>query len=191
MYCSNCGCSFLPTSNFCHDCGKNLEEEKARQYEMHGGLSRPSTEAEYRHQDSQDSVDGIIANLFHRGYPYIDIVRLLDQQGIFMHVRTLKRRLQHLGLSTRNNIDENIVRNAISKEITGPGRLAGYRSVWHALRLRHQIHVPRSVVARLLKELDPQAVEDRRARRLSRRRYNSPGPNFCWHLDGMCLGDYF
>lgn len=101
-----------------------------------------------------------------------------------MHVRTLKRRIQRLGLSRRNNIDENIVRNAISQEIAGPGRLAGYRSVWHALRLRHQIHVPRSVVARILKELDPQAVEDRKVRRLSRRRYILLGPNFCWHLDG-------
>lgn len=181
MYCSNCGCSFLLTSNFCHDCGKNLGEEKARQCERRGGPSRPSTETE---DGYQDSVDDTIRDLFHRGYPYIDIVRLLGRQDIVMHVRTLKRRLQHLGLSRRSNIDENIVRNAISKEIAGPGRLAGYRSVWHALRLRHRIHVPRSVVARLLKELDPQAVEDRKARRLSRRRYISLGPNFCWHLDG-------
>ena len=38
------------------------------------------------------------------------------------------------------------------REIEGAGRLAGYRNIWHALRLRHHVHVPRSLVARLIKK---------------------------------------
>ncbi|KAK3742548.1 hypothetical protein QZH41_017038 [Actinostola sp. cb2023] len=49
---------------------------------------------------------------------------------------------------------------------------------------RHQVHVPRFLVARLMKKIDPDGVKDRKARRLSRRNYVSMGPNFCWHLDG-------
>lgn len=36
---------------------------------------------------------------------------------------------------------------------------------------------------RLLKELDPVGVEQRRARRLRRRVYICPGPNAIWHID--------
>ena len=115
MYCSNCGCFFLLTYNFFHDCGKNLEEQKSRQNESREESSRQSAETE---DEYQENVDSTITNLVHCSYPYIDIVRLLERQiGIVMHVRTLKRRLQRLGLSQRINIDENIVRNAISQEI--------------------------------------------------------------------------
>ena len=34
------------------------------------------------------------------------------------------------------------------------------------------------------KKIDPDGVQDRSARRLTRRNYLSPGPNFCWHVDG-------
>ena len=36
----------------------------------------------------------------------------------------------------------------------------------------------------VLLELDPQNVDKRRRRRLRRRIYHSPGPNFVWHIDG-------
>ena len=64
------------------------------------------------------------------------------------------------------------------------GEQSGYRTIWHALRLVHKVHVPRDFVARLLKELDPQASIARRSRKLQRRKYLSPGPNHCWRVDG-------
>ena len=36
----------------------------------------------------------------------------------------------------------------------------------------------------MLRELDPDGTETRRARRLRRRQYVSVGLNFCWHADG-------
>ena len=58
------------------------------------------------------------------------------------------------------------------REISGPGQLRGYRAVWHSLRLKHQIHVPRERAANL-RELNPDGTRD-----------ISYGPNFYWHVDG-------
>lgn len=35
-----------------------------------------------------------------------------------------------------------------------------------------------------LRIIDPEGVERRKMRRLKRRRYVTPGPNFLWHIDG-------
>jgi hypothetical protein len=173
MFCSTCGTQCPIVSHFCHSCGKNLQDERA-------SLSSEN--------DTEVNEDSIITEYFHSGYPYNTIVDLLKKRGIVMHLWTLKRKLKDLGLSRRGNyVDEDMVRNVIAEEIIDAGRLSGYRSIWHALRLRHQIHAPRGLVARLVRELDPDGVEERRARRLSRRRYSSLGPNFCWHIDGKVL----
>ena len=66
----------------------------------------------------------------------------------------------------------------------GPGMVSGYWSVWHALRLRHGIHVSLHMVARMIKEIDPDGVESRRARQLHNRVYTSKGANASWHVDG-------
>lgn len=44
--------------------------------------------------------------------------------------------------------------------------------------------IPRCVVSKLLRELDPEGTEFRKSRRLKRREYSNPGPNFAWHIDG-------
>ena len=124
--------------------------------------------------------------MFHRGYQYDVIVALLEKNGHKMHLRKLKRRLSDLGLRRKgHDVNESEIELLIRREVEGAGRLAGYRNIWHALRLRHHVYVPRSLVARLLKKIDPDGVEDRRARRLRRRQYLSPGTNFCWQVDGM------
>ena len=62
--------------------------------------------------------------------------------------------------------------------------MAGYRKMWHILRLKHQLRVPRQLVARILRELDPEASTMRRMKRL-RCQYVSQGPNQRWHIDGV------
>ena len=61
--------------------------------------------------------------------------------------------------------------------------MGGYRSVWHTLRL-DGIQVPQQVVATVVREPDPLGCEMRKVKRLKRRKYYAPGPNFCWHIDG-------
>ncbi len=70
----------------------------------------------------------------------------------------------------------------IQRELEGPGCLAGYRSVWHTLQPKG-IHVPRNTVAQLMRELDPDGCNLRRARRLKQRVYMSNGHKVR-HIDG-------
>ena len=139
------------------------------------------------------NVEQLITHYFDCGYQYDAIVGLLKKNDIHMCVRTLKRRLRYLGLRKKDNvaqIDNETIRTAILKEMDGAGRLSGYRSIWHALRLRHHIHVPRSLVAAIMKEIDPNGVEERKARRLRRRTFHSRGANATWHMDGRYI-EYF
>ena len=144
---------------------------------------------------AEQDVDNVIKHYFHRGYPYDAIVGLLNKkEGLHMCVRTLKRHLKSLGLRRKGNarmIDDSTVRTAILEEMRGPGGLSGYRSIWHALRLRHHIHVPRKLVAEIMKEIDPVGVEERRSRRLKRRTFNSKGANDSWHMDGKSAPFFF
>ena len=55
------------------------------------------------------------------------------------------------------NIED--VRAPVQIIIDGHGCLLGYRSVWHALKLRGT-RVPRIVVQELLREMDPESSEN-------------------------------
>ena len=44
--------------------------------------------------------------------------------------------------------------------------------------------IPRDTVYELMKLLDPEGMNARLRKRLKRRSYSSPGPNFVWHIDG-------
>lgn len=46
------------------------------------------------------------------------------------------------------------------------------------------LSVRKEDVRLILRELDPNGVEERRAKRLVRRAYFAKGPNFIWHVDG-------
>ena len=128
----------------------------------------------------------VIHNYFNLGYESEVILQFLaEYHGIRISLSTLKRRLRDYGLKRRgNDVNVDQLRDIIRNEILGSGESQGYRAVWHSLRLVHQIHVPRHLVATILQEVDPVGVQQRRRRRLSRRRYASYGLNFCWHVDG-------
>ena len=122
---------------------------------------------------------------FSRGYEYNAIVHFLAKfHDITMSIRTLKNRLRQYQLRRRTpTYDLNLVREAILRELSGPGCSSGYRSMRHTLHLQN-IQVPRHVVENVMRELDPDGCEQRRSRALQRRRYSSPGPNHTWHVDG-------
>ena len=133
--------------------------------------------------DSEE--ESIISYYFSRGYKYEVITEFLAKcHGITMCLRTLKNRLKQLNLRRRlPSFDMDVVREEIVNELSGPGCQGGYRSMWHTLRLKN-IQVPRHVVAELMREMDPEGCEQRRAKRLKRRSYFSSGPNYTWHVDG-------
>lgn len=156
--CHECGFHLDDSCNFCPSCGTEVVNDDER---------------------------SLIEYYFFRGYTYESIVKLLSKQhGIQIGERTLKYRLQSYGLRRRCPVyDLAQVRQRVAEELDGPGCMGGYRSVWHTLRLEG-LQVPREVVATVVRELDPVGCELRRSKRLKRRKYSSPGPNYCWHTDG-------
>ena len=104
--------------------------------------------------------------------------------GIHISLSTLKRRLRDYELKRRNSavLNQNEVRKIIRKELDGPSCMSGYRAMWHTLRLKYGLCIPR--MQSLLKQLDPVGTEERRKNRVMRRNYSSNGPNECWHVDG-------
>ena len=137
--------------------------------------------------DSNDDRDEeeLLRNYFNLGYTYKEILEFLKtHHGIEISLSTLKRRVKSLGLKRKNvNYDFNELRNRIRDMLDGPANLLGYRSVWHSLQ-RNGYRVPRIAVAQVLRELDPEGVENRARHRLRRRVYQNIGPGYAWHCDG-------
>ncbi|XP_028416576.1 uncharacterized protein LOC114540653 [Dendronephthya gigantea] len=161
--CSHCGYLLKFSYNFCPQCGEEKEANEERDYDERA----------------------VITAYFTKGHEYSRIVEMLEKEhNVTMSIRTLKNRLNEYGLKRRNTVyDEQLVRQRIEEELNGPGCMGGYRSVWHTLKLQG-LQVPRDVVEQLVRELDPDGCSERKAKRLKRRRFRSPGPNYSWHADG-------
>ena len=138
VFCTHCTAELLSISaNFCYSCGKELNVK----------VDEPKSEMS--DNSSAVSANDLITEMFHRSYRHDVIVHLLEKNGYKMY---LKRRLIDLGLKSGKKMAESQIELLNRREIEGTGRLAGYRNIWHALRLRHHVHVPRSLVARLMKK---------------------------------------
>ena len=116
--------------------------------------------------DRNDSTNerAILESLFYKGYEYNEIINLLKaQHSMRMSMRTLKRRLKLYNLS-RNDVefDPGCLQNMVVEILDGPGISRGYRSIWHTLQ-RKGVRVPRSVVEKMVRELNPDGVEERKA----------------------------
>ena len=162
MFCSGCGSSVENDHNYCACCGQPLSSQKG------------PTERE------------LVELYFFSGYQYEVIIDFLGKyHDIHMSLSTLKRRLREFGLKRYNQYQNSLhVRNVIMTELDGAGCTLRYRSMWHTLRIRHGIVIPRQEVQTLMRELDPEGCEVRRRRRLRRREYTTPGPSFAWHVGG-------
>lgn len=136
-------------------------------------------------EDDQVDEEDIVRYYFFKGFTYEEIRMFLQKNhGLEISITTLKRRIKAYGLRRREpDYDVNEIRAAIEDIVDGYGSTQGYRAVWHTLQLKG-LRVPRIVVQEILKEIDPEGTEMRRAHRLKRRVYHNPGPNYAWHCDG-------
>ena len=76
--------------------------------------------------------------------------------------RTLSRRLQYFGIEfTDYSVDIDDAREAVAKEMDGPGSLLGYRALHKKIREVHGLSVPRNLVYALMTEVNPQGLEER------------------------------
>lgn len=72
-------------------------------------------------------------------------------------LRSLSRRLQHFRIKYVDyDISISTVKEAVSKEMEGPGRLLGYRTLHKKIRDMHGLNVPRNVVYDVLTEVNPE-----------------------------------
>ena len=121
---------------------------------------------------------------------------------------TLKRRLTFWGFSRsrKSSVTMEQIYEAVKKELESENQNLGYRKLTHVLLLKYKLHAKRYVwffdsrhflpfildwivesrdqVAEVLRSLDPVGVGLRKAGRLKRRIYYSPGPNDSWCFDG-------
>lgn len=129
----------------------------------------------------------LIVKYFKYGYTYSKICSMLHQRHeISLSLRTLKRRMKSIGLKRRSIVESPIeeIAAAIILECTESGSCLGYRSMWARLKTKYHFTVKRGTVSHLLSIIDPGGVEGRKRRRLHRRIYKVPGPNFMIHIDG-------
>lgn len=131
-----------------------------------------------------NSRNGLIKTYFQIGLTDHEIVQTLQQSHrLSVSERHVRRQLVAMNLRRRcyGNLEDTVA--FISDELRGSGRLLGYRIV-HEKCKQHGLQARKEDVRVILQELDREGVMTRQARRLTRRQYYAPGPNFIWHLDG-------
>ncbi len=56
--------------------------------------------------------------------------------------------------------------------------------MWKKMNVIHNIKVKQETVRTLLKDMDPEGVNERTCKKFKRRKYSAPEPNHIWHIDG-------
>ena len=133
--------------------------------------------------------DELVRHYFEQGYSNDEIACFLAMHhGIVLCIRTIKRILKRLNLkraSKRNQSPlESIVRAIVQEIVNSSGSFLGYRQLTQRLRRKYKLNVTRDLIMRYVRVIDPEGVNNRRKRRLKRRKYTNLGPNFLWHIDG-------
>ena len=134
--------------------------------------------------EEQEHIDNRVTYLFNQGLTQAEIALCLaitDNRHI--SERNLRRLMARLQLYRRRNLNESdVVINYIADQLRGPARLYGYQMMTERCR-SEGLRVTRNFVYAVQSVLDPEGVQQRRARRLRRRHYSVPGPNYIWHMD--------
>ena len=79
------------------------------------------------------------------------------------------------------------VKNAVGKELEGPGKLLGVRAMTKKLRMVHNIKVPRDLVNDVMFEYNPEGLTERQPCNKDKQKkgnFITQGVNWVWSLDG-------
>ena len=72
-------------------------------------------------------------------------------------MRTLDRRLNHFNIRyVDRDVPLDVAREAVRKELNGPGAMLGYRAITQKMRQKYELKVPRALVHNLMFELEIQ-----------------------------------
>ncbi|XP_028394479.1 uncharacterized protein LOC114518673 [Dendronephthya gigantea] len=85
------------------------------------------------------------------------------------------------------NVPLEVTREAVRKELDGPGAMLGYRAMTQKIRQKYDLKVPRALVHNLMFELDTKGLA-RRAPGAKKKKpkgdFVTPGPNWTYSMDG-------
>jgi len=82
--------------------------------------------------------------------------------AVRLEFRTLDRRLRHFEVYYKDDtVSVEDVKEAVKKELEGPGKLLGYRSMHKKIRQRYDLLVTRDQVFDVMSELDSEGVSAR------------------------------
>ena len=91
----------------------------------------------------------------------LDLVRCNYPQHAWS-LGTLSRRMAFLDIRyIRYDTDIDVVTDAVSKELEGPGQLLEYRAAHKKVREQHNLAVPRNLVYDMMGVVDPEGLERR------------------------------
>ena len=103
-------------------------------------------------------------------------------------IRTLDRRLGHFEIfSSDSTVSVKQVKKAVEKELKGPGKLLGIRTMQKKVRIEHGLNVPRDLVNAVMYDLDHEALAKHAPgakKRKVKGHFVSRGPNWVHSLDG-------
>ena len=85
---------------------------------------------------------------------------------------------KYYGLGPREHIPQEQVEQMVALEMNGDGCDLGFRLMTTRIRDKYKVCVTRDSVSAAQRKLDPDGVENRKKRKLSRRIYWVPGPNY-------------
>ena len=115
------------------------------------------------------------------GFWYKEILEFLEfVHGYSLSLSSLKRILRRSNKKRRAlRCSQQELSDAVERELVGSSNNVGYRRMDRIL-----ISKGREDVRKMVFDKDPEGVQLRKRRRLHRRKYTSPGPNFVWNIDG-------
>ena len=111
---------------------------------------------------------------------------LLTLHAITASTRIVKRVLKARGCLRRNAATREVYEAAVRftlEQLECSGQCLGHRALWKRLQANH-VNISQAKTLQLLRILDADGVAMRKKRRLHRRKYRNPGPDFAWHIDG-------
>lgn len=149
----------------------------------------------YGNSRSMIPVSDLIKTYFRLGLRYQEILLFLaNRHRIVISMRTLKRTLSKASLFRRKYSDIMDVALFIMAEIKASSQMLGYKFM-HLKCIQAGLSVTQENVRILLHILDEDGIHLRGRKRLRRRLYFNPGPDFMWHIDsydklkpyGICI----
>ena len=127
----------------------------------------------------------------NQGIQRLDILDFMkrDFNQYTWSLRTLCRRLTHFGISyTDSGETLNEIKEAVRKELDGPGKQLGYRAMHQKIRQEHELNVPRDAVYATMTELDQAGLEGRAlgSKKKKKGHFTTKGVDWVHSLDGHC-----